>query len=269
VTDSGQGGSAWGPQDPFNQQPQQPYGQPNPQPGYGQPGYQQPGQYPQQPQFGETQYGPPAYLQGPYGQQPGYGPGGTGNSPPSPNRKSLLITAGVIGAGAIAIVLILVLGGGHGSKDAAAKKAASALSSASARLSLPNLASGLPTDIPTDLPTDFPTDLGGGLPTDLASDLPTDLNGICVGAQSGAVTVSGFYVGLAESGDTSAAQGCVYHDSVPASTTAKLSGKQFTPTSLDPVGGKLVLKGSDGTTVTVTTSRESDGKYYVTSVTIG
>jgi len=110
------------------QQPQGPYGQPNPytQPGYQQSGYpqqpQQPQQQPPQPQYPQAQpYGTPA----PYGQ-PGYQtppppggyptpqqwgppvPGGPDGGPPQKNRRNVNIAIAI--AASVAVITAVVVG---------------------------------------------------------------------------------------------------------------------------------------------------------------
>ncbi|WP_019200884.1 hypothetical protein [Tsukamurella sp. 1534] len=103
--------------------PQDPYGQQQPDP-YAQGGYQYPyGQQPGQPQYGQG-YGQPQYGQGygqqgygqqQYGQQYGYGapgqpgaPGGPGG-PQKPNRTGLWIAVGVAVLLVIAVVIAAVV----------------------------------------------------------------------------------------------------------------------------------------------------------------
>lgn len=80
------------------QQPQQPYGQPQPQPGYGG-GYPQQPQQPQQQQGWPQQQGYPQQQQGWNGQQPGYPP-----QPPKGKGKAIGVVAG--------IVVLAAIGGG-------------------------------------------------------------------------------------------------------------------------------------------------------------
>jgi hypothetical protein len=239
-----------------------------PQPGYeAQPGYApQPGYETQPPYGAQPGYAPAAYEAQPgyappvYGAQPPYGPPGSmppaGGAGGGKNRKGLLIGSGIAVVVIVAVVLALVLNKHSGSSSVASiHNGASANSSASVR------ASGSVT-LPTTLPT-LPSDL---LPSDLDSDVPTSAAELC--ASSSQIVVAAAYVGLAEGGDADGAQGCVYKNSVPVATTQKLANLDLTPTGLSTTGATLTLSGSDGSTVTVKTSVESDGKYYVTSVTI-
>ncbi len=134
------------------------------------------------------------------------------------------------------------------------------------------LPSGLPSDLASDLPSDLPSGLPSDLASDLASDLPTDigsaLNAVCASAATDAIEVAAAYIGLAESGVTQAAQACVYKNSVSAATTAKLAGHDYTPTSFGNGSGPFGFTGDNGSKVTIATSKESDGLYYVTSVTV-
>lgn len=135
--------------------------------------------------------------------------------------------------------------------------------------SLPTNLSGLPTSLPSGFPTDLPSGFASDLPTDLPTDVGSTISGLCATETTDAISVAAAYVGLAETGIASAAQGCVYQNTVPASTTAKLAGKEYTPTSVTGADGVLEFTGGDGSKLTVKTSKESDGHYYVTSVTVG
>jgi hypothetical protein len=161
------------------QQPQGPYGQPNPytQPGYQQPGYpqqpQQPQQQPPQPQYPQTQpYGTPA----PYGQ-PGYQtpapggyqtppppggyptpqqwgapvPGGPDGGPPPKNRRNVNIAIAITAS--VAVIAAIVAGtvyftGSHKKTDAQDKPAS------------PTATTPKPTATPSA--TDTPATSGGG-----------------------------------------------------------------------------------------------------------
>jgi hypothetical protein len=81
--------------------------------------------------------------------------------------------------------------------------------------------------------------------------------------------VAAAYIGLAESGDADGAQACVYKNTVSPSTTQKLSGQTLIPSGFGETDGTLTLTSSSGSTVTIKTTKEADGKYYVTSVSIG
>ena len=126
--------------------------------------------------------------------------------------------------------------------------------------------------LPTSLPSGLLSSLANSLPTDVPTDLPTDLSsaisGLCADSDSGVIVASA-YVGLAETGQSDAAQACVYKNTVPLSTTQKLSGKSLIPSGVDPSGGSVTLTSSDGSKVVVKTTKESDGNYYVTSVSFG
>jgi hypothetical protein len=134
-------------------------------------------------------------------------------------------------------------GGGTASSSPSSNRASSARSSLTA--SIPSVPTGLPTGLP--------------------SSNQTALAGLCKGQASGIVAAS-IYVSLAQSGSSTAAQGCVYKDTVPLSTTQRFSGKQFTPTGVG-ADGSITLSSSEGAKVVVKTSKQSDGFFYVTGVT--
>lgn len=144
-----------------------------------------------------------------------------------------------------------------------------------------NLPTSLPTGFSSGIPSEFPTNLiPTGLPTevtDLPSGLPSGLptSGICASAED-ALTPAETYMGLASFGFTSVAQACVYQDSVPQSVTARLSGGTLYTPGQDKTGddnhgpkGEYDFTSIDGSKkVTVTVTKQSDGKYYVTGVDI-
>ena len=79
------------------------------------------------------------------------------------------------------------------------------------------------------------------------------------------------YVGLAEIGQSSTAQACVYRDAVPESVTAGLAtsggggGGLYVPGRAS--GSVVTFTTADGTgRLEVTVTREPDGKLYVTKV---
>jgi hypothetical protein len=55
---------------------------------------------------------------------------------------------------------------------------------------------------------------------------------------------------------------------VPLATTQKLNGLDLSPTDIGGSDGTLTFSGSNNSTVVVKSTKESDGSYYVTSVTI-
>lgn len=135
------------------------------------------------------------------------------------------------------------------------------------------LPSTLPTSLASNLPTSLPTELPS-LPTSLPSNLPTVST--CADA-SNPLTTAATYMTMAGFGLSAQAQGCVYQDTVPTSVTASLSGISYFPiTGADKSGGnghgpKAVydFQTPNGSKkVTVTTTKEPDGKYYVTDVQI-
>jgi hypothetical protein len=161
------------------------------------------------------------------------------------------VAAGVVFIAVVGVVLALTVGksgSSHSTADVAG-------------------AGSLPTDLPTDLPTSLPTDLPTSLPSGLLSDLPTSVASLCTQTESGLI-VAAAYVGLAESGETDSAQACVYKNTVSPATTQKLSGQTLTPSGFGDNDGTLTLQTSSGSTVTIKTTKEADGRYYVTSVSI-
>lgn len=91
---------------------------------------------------------------------------------------------------------------------------------------------------------------------------------LCTGATS-TYGVAGTYVGLAEIGRVQAAQACVFHGTVAASITARLTGKTFLTKNADTNATVIEFEATDRSTrLTVTTAKEPDGRYYVTAVVI-
>jgi hypothetical protein len=90
--------------------------------------------------------------------------------------------------------------------------------------------------------------------------------GFATTARTAAIT----YVGLAEVGQTDFAQGCVYHDAVPKTATASLTasgGGLYSPVT-DSGGSTVEFKSIDGqSTIAVTATKQSDGKFYITKLT--
>jgi hypothetical protein len=136
--------------------------------------------------------------------------------------------------------------------------------------SLPSglLPSGLPTSLPSGLlPSGLPTSLPSGLlPSDLPSAINSIISGVCASASGSAAEVIGVYIGLAESGQTAAAQACTEPGKVSADATAKFASKTYTPVGVS--GNSVDLAASDGSKVTITASKESSG-YLVTKVSFG
>jgi hypothetical protein len=92
-------------------------------------------------------------------------------------------------------------------------------------------------------------------------------NSICNTDRSGAFAVADEYVLLATSGSTDGAEDCVYAGTVPDSLTESLNGKSYSADyGSGGETGPFIWAGGDGTHLTVTVARESDGKYYVTAV---
>jgi hypothetical protein len=98
----------------------------------------------------------------------------------------------------------------------------------------------------------------------------------CTG-QSLHFTVAYYYVLGAQLGLLGQAQSRVYRDSVPRTVTERLRGTTYSPNLTDTTGGngqgttakyQFTATGS-AATVTVTTTREPDGKIWVTAVQLG
>ncbi|WP_329128902.1 hypothetical protein OG552_01625 [Streptomyces sp. NBC_01476] len=157
------------------QQPQGPYGPPNPyaQPGYQQPGGQQPGYPPQQPP--PSPYGTPSpYGQPGYQQQPGYpppqpwgqptGPGGPagpqGPDGPQPPRGRRNLNVAIAITSAVAVIAAIVVGAVYlagGDKKDDAKNGGSPTPTATVTSATPSpTATGTPSDDLTDNPRAAP-----------------------------------------------------------------------------------------------------------------
>jgi hypothetical protein len=97
--------------------------------------------------------------------------------------------------------------------------------------------------------------------------LPSGFSNPC-GFATTAHTAAITYVGLAEIGQTDFAQGCVYKNSVAKSVTTSLktSGSgMYSPGA--EAGSKTEFTSIDGSsTIEVTATKESDGKFYITKV---
>lgn len=135
--------------------------------------------------------------------------------------------------------------------------------------SLPSGIPSVPVSIPSvgSLPSGLPSfSLPAGLPSSIANLNPCSLSGGSV--EQSATT----YVGLAEVGEVSYAQACVYHDAVPKAVTQSLrattSAGYYAPTGTH--GNTVEFVSIDGKShVEVTMTKESDGSYYVTKVEKG
>ncbi|MDP9116811.1 MAG: hypothetical protein M3O28_06055 [Actinomycetota bacterium] len=90
----------------------------------------------------------------------------------------------------------------------------------------------------------------------------------CTGQASG-YDVALNYIGSAEIGSSAAAQSCVYRGLVAPAVTAGLAGQLYGPVTQDGAATVIVFHSSaTGATVTVTTAREHDARFYVTSVSV-
>ena len=180
--------------------------------------------------------------------------------PPSHSGQTLALVLA-----AIAVVAALGIGGFVLlSDDGPTNPAAGRTGAAPSARSLPVAPIPLPTiTLPSiALPT-FPSLPGGG------ASGPGLINPC--GFASSPLQVATIYVGLAEIGQGSTAQGCVYRDTVPSAVTAGLAtagggaGRLFVPGRVD--GSVVGFTTADGSTrLEVTVTREPDGKLYVTKV---
>ncbi len=257
------GDPQYGPE-PYQAPP--PYGQPP----YGQPPYGQP-QY-SQPQYSQPEYGQPTYGQQPNFGQPQYGqpyPSGAQPSSSGGGRTLMLVV--------LAIVVVAALGVGGFFLFSSDDK-----NSASTSTSLPPLGQTdpslpvAPVPLPTiSLPTiSLPPISLPSISLPSLPQFPAPSGASLLNPCSFASTVTQaatIYVGLAEVGQSTTAQGCVYRTSVPSSVTASLAGSGGTGQLYVPSGrvnGPVVeFATADGTgRLEVTVTKESDGKLYVTKV---
>jgi hypothetical protein len=119
-----------------------------------------------------------------------------------------------------------------------------------------------------DIPTTDTTDSTDTSDTDTSESPPTEPGTeACDSHQSTAFEVADRYAIF--SGDfTGTAQACVYEGSVPEATTKDLIGHNFTFSSGNDPGPYTFKDSKDGSTLTVTVTEESDGKYWVTDATV-
>ncbi|SED99659.1 DUF4352 domain-containing protein [Ruania alba] len=148
-----------GPQPGYGQPAQPGYGQPAQQPGYGQPaqpGYGQPAQQPGYGQPAQQAYGQPVYGQ--QAGQPGYGapggPGGSGGQGPGSNRTAIIVGGVIVG---VVLLALLIFGlsralGGDG----------------------PDPTTDPTTTQPTEDPSEEPTEDPSEEPTDDPTEGPTE-----------------------------------------------------------------------------------------------
>jgi hypothetical protein len=247
---------------PFDPQPQV-------EPGFYDPAQPLPSAYPPQYAPAGSQFEP---YPSPYAQPPlpagghypppgGWGPVPDGiGSPPPPRQpaghKGLLVALGTLVIVIVAIAAYFVFAGNSSSTNAPG--AVSANRPAAPGPSLPN-------GFPTDLPSGFPTDQPSGLPTGLGA------LALC-GPQTDPADVATTYVAVALTGVAAVSDVCVYRNSVPAATTQKLSGQLFLPQGDGTTSGSSVkfhfVSVTGTATADVTVTKESDGKYWVTSVSV-
>jgi hypothetical protein len=99
------------------------------------------------------------------------------------------------------------------------------------------------------------------------SGLP-DLSAMCTAVADVPYVPATAYVLLAMQGSVDIAQTCVYRDDVPRAVTESLSGKDLAPDAGSLGGNGPFRYTGPGVVVTVTVTREADGRYYVTHVTV-
>jgi hypothetical protein len=148
----------------------------------------------------------------------------------------------------------------------------SAVASGGGPVTVPSIgvSSGPIVVAPSDLPS-VPTALPSGLGIPSVGSIPSvpSLGNYCA-SSSDALTTAETYVGAIEIGSAQLAQGCVYKDTVSSSTTTALSkGHDYYSLASDssasgPDFDFMSITGTKHIHLTVT--KESDGKYYVTSV---
>jgi hypothetical protein len=115
--------------------------------------------------------------------------------------------------------------------------------------------------------------MGGSTPPSSVTQPPpsssSNTSSACDSPIQSAFGVADWYMIKIEHDEASDAQNCVWNNSVPESVAQQLSGKDFTPDySSGGETGPFVFNASDGTKVTVSVTKESDGNYYVTDVAV-
>ncbi len=136
------------------------------------------------------------------------------------------------------------------------------LSSLTAAPPSPGGSISIPNPVPSiDLPSI-------GIPSASLPSLGTSLGSFCASTAS-AFTTAETYIGAIEIGSADLAQGCVWQNSVPASTAQAIAAthKYFAPTNGSSSGPVFEFRSTDGTKkVEITVTKEPDSKYYVTKV---
>lgn len=129
-------------------------------------------------------------------------------------------------------------------------------------------------NLPSNIPSSVSVPSTSAIVAPPISNAPSipPVSGVNCASVSGvaAAPTAAFYVVAAQSGQTDLAQSCVFQNSVPVSTTQGLSGHtwQIDYGSLTSADGPFTFK--DGSTsIVVTVTKESDGKFYVTKVSTG
>ena len=96
-----------------------------------------------------------------------------------------------------------------------------------------------------------------------------NLSNVCSSFNDQPFPVATAYITAAEYGQPQIASGCVWHDSVSAATARQLTGLSLTPDYSSAAGpGPYLWTDKRGTKVTITVTKESDGKYYITKIAI-
>jgi hypothetical protein len=100
--------------------------------------------------------------------------------------------------------------------------------------------------------------------------VPSSASGVvCDDSQTDAFGVADWYMIKVEDGEDDGAQACTFPNTVPASVTASISGKNFEPDfGSGGETGPFIFNAKDGTSVSVSVTKESDGKFYVTGVKV-
>jgi hypothetical protein len=119
-------------------------------------------------------------------------------------------------------------------------------------------------------PAGSASDSGGATdtsqPTDNPSDASTDgTSDYCGTEQDSAQDVAYAFAAAIDVGSSDLAQSCIYQGSVPASAIAPLLGTDFEPVDYSDDTSPISFSGG-GRTISVTLTKEADGKYWVTGV---
>jgi hypothetical protein len=200
-----------------------------------------------------SEYGEPTYPTAEYGQQlftpyTGAAPANGGSGA----RQGLWAMAIIAVLAAVGVIGYFLFSGSGASGTRTAFPGAPAGSvSVPAQVPVPSVSNGLP-------------------PIVIPSISVPSIGNYCANSIS-ALNTAATYLGTIEIGALDLAQGCVYRGSVPPSVTTRIAaGKRFyAPTSASQRGPVFDFVSTDhASTVQITVTKESDGKYYVTRVVL-